>query len=242
MRTSLERSSLLIPTLLAGAQLACIMPGQKPALASDSEVLGTCGGEGLLDDGEDNNNQGAVVEGRGGYWYTYVDDAGSTITPTAGSQGGTFTMSPGGANGSKYAARFHGKLTGGTVVFGAVGLNLVDPKDAYDASKYTGVAFWAKKGPGAIGTLRFKVPDANTDEEGGRCKECFNDFGATIELTEGWKRYVVPFKRMKQEEGWGAPRPRSIDRKSVYGLQWQVSQPGASFDVWIDDVELLGCQ
>ena len=27
----------------------------------------------------------------------------------------------------------------------------------------------------------------------------------------------------------------------LYGLQWQVNKPGASFDIWVDDVEFIGC-
>lgn len=233
----------LLPLVAALALPACIMPGQKPRVGSmGSDSLNVCGPDGLIDDGEDNNNQGAVVEGRGGYWYTYVDDGGSTVDPPAGAAGGTFTMSPGGANGSKFAARVHGTLGGGAIVFGAMGVNLVDPKDVYDASRYQGIAFWAKKGAGSAPKVRFKVPDGNTDEEGGVCKECFNDFGVDLNLTDDWKQYVVPFRSMKQMEGWGSPRPRALDRKKVYGLQWQASTPGATYDIWIDDIAFIGCE
>ena len=52
------------------------MPGQKPVLSSSTEAQSAeCGDDALIDDGEDNNNQTAVREGRGGYWYTYVDES-----------------------------------------------------------------------------------------------------------------------------------------------------------------------
>jgi hypothetical protein len=228
-------------TTVAVSLSGCIMPGQKPALGNASAALGSCGPEGLVDDGEDNNNQGAVVDGRGGYWYTYADDS-TAVVPEAGERNGTFTMSPGGANSSRFAANAHGQIGHGSVLFGGLGVSLLDPKTPYDASQYGGIAFWARKGAGTVGKIRLKVPDVNTDDEGAICKECFNAFGADITITESWQRFVIPFKKMRQEEGWGSPRPRSIAKNKLYGIQWQAAQPGANFDIWIDDVEFVGCE
>jgi endoglucanase len=241
IRQILSLSSAL-PALAALFLPACIMPGQKPAFGSDSIVLDSCN-EGLIDNGEDANNQVLVRDGRNGYWYTYVDEAGSTVVPEAGSRGGTFSMSPGGAHGSKYAANVQGRVAGGSgVVFGAVGMNFVDPKGPYDASHYNGLAFWARKGAGSIGKVRLKVPDVSTDPAGGVCRECFNDFGMDLNLTEAWQRFVFPFKKMKQLPDWGSPRRHGIDKSKLYGIQWQVNTPGAAMDVWIDDVEFVGCE
>ena len=40
-----------------------------------------CGAEGMVDDVKDGNNQNLPVDNRGGYWYTFVDKVGSTVTP-----------------------------------------------------------------------------------------------------------------------------------------------------------------
>src|SRR6478672_1889202 len=88
---------------------------------------------GLISDGENNSNQTAAIQGRGGYWYTFMDDSGSTIVPEAGKNGGTFAMSPGGAGGSQFAAHMSGKVAGGGTVYAGMGLNFVDPKGTYDA-------------------------------------------------------------------------------------------------------------
>lgn len=235
-------SAMALALTTIGVSLSgCVMPGQKPALGNAGADFGSCGPEAVIDDGEDNNNQGSVVDGRGGYWYTYADD-NTTIVPEAGAKGGTFTMSRGGANNSRFAANAHGQIGQGGVVYGALGLNLLDPKNPYDGSKYTGIAFWARKGAGTAGKVRVKVPDVNTDDEGGVCKECFNTFGNDITVTESWQRFVLPFKKMRQEEGWGSPRPRYVAKDKLYGIQWQISQPGANFDLWIDDVEFVGCE
>ena len=74
--------------------------------------------ESLIDDGEDGNNQNLPHGNRGGYWYTFKDKLGTTVEPAAGEEGGTFVMSDGGHN-SQFAARFHGKIGNGAILFSA---------------------------------------------------------------------------------------------------------------------------
>lgn len=199
-----------------------------------------CGPDGVLDDGEDGNNQNLPVGDRGGYWYTFRDKKGTTIDPTAGEDGGTFAMSEGGHN-SQFAARFHGKIGTGAPLFGGMGMNFVDPKAPYDASKYAGIMFWARRGETSTPKVRLKVPDANTDPDGGVCTECFNDFGADLSLTPDWKLYIFPWKSMKQMPGWGNPRKPHITQAKIYGIQFQVNIPSANYDIYIDDLKFI-CQ
>jgi len=196
---------------------------------------------GLIADGENNSNQIADIQGRGGYWYTFVDDAGSTVVPEAGKNGGTFQMAPGGANGTKFAAHMSGTVGGGNAVYVGMGLNFVDPKGSYDASRYKGITFWAKKGPGSVAKVKLKVPDAATEPDGKLCTECFNDFGMDITLTDEWTQYTVPFAAMKQEKNWGSPHPAGIDASKLYGVQFQFKDPGSKFDMWLDELEFTGC-
>jgi endoglucanase len=236
---------------LAIAITIAAMPACYPVPAGGGAVAAVSGGEsgglskcadGLVDDGEDGDHKVADKGGRGGYWYTYVDKAGSTVTPTAGEAGGTFAMSDGGAGGSKKAARMSGAIGKGNVVFAGMGFGFTDPKGAYDLSRFKAIRFKAKIGEGSTPLVRVKVPDGNTDPDGKACKECFNDFGAELTLTGAWETYTLPFAGLRQQAGWGSPRPASIDASHVYGLQWQASTPGAKFDVWVDDVELVGCE
>jgi endoglucanase len=196
--------------------------------------------EGLIADGENNSNQIADIKNRGGYWYTFSDDLGTSVVPETGKNGGTFQMSPGGANGTKFAAHMSGTVGGSGNVHAGMGLNFVDPKGQYNASKYKGVSFWAKKGPGT-GAVRLKVPDVATEPDGKVCKECFNDFGMDLTLTDQWTQYTIPFTSMKQLKGWGSPHTDGVDPATLYGLQWQVNEPGAQFDIWIDEIEFTGC-
>lgn len=237
-----------ISTLVMGS-LATIGCGKvnptNPDLARSEEGTACAGPDGLIDDGEDGNNQSFVGGGRGGYWYTFCDDQGTEVWPTAGAQGGTFEMSPGGADSTGMAARYKGTVAAGgpgVNVFSGMGVNFLDPKDPYDASKYQGVSFWAKKGPGSTGKVRLKVPDVYTDPDGGHCTECFNDLGMDLTLTEEWQLFTVPFYGLKQEKYWGKPKRSEIDSSGIYGLQFQVKEPGAVYDIWVDQIRFTGCK
>jgi endoglucanase len=206
-------------------------PASKAASASSCESLA------LIEDGEDADDRTLVRAGRGGYFYTYTDEEGSTIRP----KDDKFGMSQGGANGSRYALRVKGSLAKSAQAFAGVGLNFVDPKSPYDVSLYQGLAFFAKRGsPEAASSVRMKLPDPNTDPEAGVCSECYNDFGVDFQISDEWTRYVIDFKDLSQQAGWGNPRPESIAPR-VFGIQWQVSTSGAHYDLWIDDITFLGC-
>lgn len=208
--------------------------------ATTAAVAGKdCPADYTIDDCEDGTNQVKVQKGRNGYWYTFIDKQGSTISPPAGH---TFIMSKGGLNGSMYAAQFLGKMSStGDPLYSGAGFNFTDPKGQYDASAYTGVSFYAKAGSSSVKAVRLKVPDVSTDPDGKVCTECFNDFGADLTLTDQWKQFVIPFSDMAQMEGWGAPHPKGIDKSKIYSMQWQVNSPGAEYDVWVDNIAFLGC-
>lgn len=229
-----RRAAMLAALAVSG----CIPKAQPGAsLGSENSPEGRpCSGDGVIDDGEDGNNQILPAKGRGGYWYTFVDTSGSTVSPAAGQ----FAMAEGGGS-STYAARMTGKVGTAQVVFAGMGLNFTEPKAPYDASAYKGVSFKAKKGRGAA-KVRLKVPDGDTDPDGKVCSECFNDFGADIELTDTWSTYVFPFASMRQLPGWGSPHPGAIEPEKLYGIQFQVNSPGAAFDIWVDDLRFTGCQ
>ena len=145
-------------------------------------------------------------------------------------------MSEGG-HASGRAARFHGKIGTGAVVYAGLGVNFVDPKGQYDATKYTGVTFWARRAEGSTGKVRLKVPDVNTDKwRPGVCTESLRRLRRRLRLHPEWKQYVVPFKSMHQLAGWGAPLKPHVAADKVYGLQWQVQVPSANYDIFIDDV------
>jgi endoglucanase len=228
--------SATAPSVAPGS--AASIGGGASAAAPAAAVGKDCGPTALIDDGEDGNNQNLPNDNRGGYWYTFKDKGTTTVEPAAGEEGGTFAMSEGGHD-SQYAARYHGTIGTGAIVFSGMGVNFIDPKGAYDASKYAGVSFWAKRGADSTGKVRLKVPDSNTDPDGGVCTECFNDFGANMNLTTDWKLYSFPWKSLKQLPDWGAPHKSHITPSKIYGLQFQVNVPRASYDIYVDDVKFF---
>lgn len=190
----------------------------------------SCGPEGLIEDANDGDSRVLVRNGRGGYWYTFLDPEGSTIDPSS-----PFKMAAPGHGGSPYAAHMRGvTASSGPSIYAGMAFALTDPRLAYDASRYVGVTFWAK-GPAHV---RFEIPDAYTAPEGGNCKDCYNDFGIELAFTSEWQRYTLPFAWLSQRQGWGDPRPE-IASNALYALEWQFGTPGRSFDVWIDDVEFV---
>lgn len=223
--------------LAAAVAVAGCAQFQPPA---DGEVRGgagdPCQANAAIEDGEDGDNRILVRGGRGGYLYTYADDDGSTVAPR-----GEFTIAAGGADGSDGALRMHGTLADADGAYAGLGLSLTEPKAPYDASRYTGISFSARRAPGSAAAVRLKLPDVNTDPEGGVCTECFNDFGIDFQVAEQWTRYVVAFADLAQGAGWGQPRVPALDASRLYSVQWQVATRGASFDIWIDDVAFVGC-
>jgi hypothetical protein len=182
----------------------------------------------VLDDLEDGDNRGAPDDARGGYWYSFKDSNGTTLSPE-----GAFKPADGGAKSSKHAARINGKTGASGVVYAGMGFNLADPMAPYDLSKVTGICFDAK-GPGAA---RVKLPDVNTAPEGHVCKTCYNDFGADFQLTPDWKEHCFKLSDLKQQSGWGEPHP-ALSRDKVFSIQWQVSATGADYDLSVDNVRL----
>ena len=175
-----------------------------------------------------------MLEGRNGPDYTYADTTGSTITPASGS---TFVPATPGNGSSTHAAHFNGKLSTAATVWAGFGMDFLAPKGLYNASKYAGISFYAKLGSStASSAVRVKVPDRNTDPTGGVCTSCSNDFGVDLTLTTTWTKYTILFSSMTQQAGWGAPRPAKIDPTGVVAVQFQVTAPGATYDIWVDDV------
>jgi endoglucanase len=230
------------PAASSSAAAADATPTSTAPVASPRLCAGSvsAAADGLVDDFEDGNNRSAEVAGRGGWWYTAADNAGSSISPQ-----GNFTPSDGGAGGSKKAAHVSGKTAAEQAAWGAVfGVGLVQDNGLYDASKYAGVSFWAKASDKSGKTLRFKISDVSTHPAGNRCKEasggCWNHFGTEVSVTTEWKEYTIRFADLRQEEGWG-DHPPSLSVNQLISFDWSLPR-GQEFDVWVDEIKLIECK
>jgi hypothetical protein len=209
---------------------------------SDAYPVKTCPGEvigagevGLLDDFEDGDTQVAKREGRGGYWWRSNDPDGSKFEnddakpQEAGCSGSTLCLHQWGKTSSKSGAW--------GVNFGAN----FSVEGTADLSNYVGISFRAKSRTGVGHSVRFKVSDINTHPNLGVCKTCWNHWGKDITLTNEWREYRVLFAGLQQAPYWGDPRPSSIDPSRIYSIDFSVDA-GQTFDIWVDDLELLKCK
>jgi hypothetical protein len=215
----------------------------------------------LIDDMETGKNRGALYVpgncgstsfyGHNGFWYTYHDSLGGTIWPASSEV--NFMSSPG-AGGSNYACRLTGtnSITGGDIYAG-VGINLTDPKSFYDLTLgglYSGIKFDAMVGTAAT-VVRFKIPDSDTDPDGGICPGistcssanasntngcCFDDYGMDMTLTGAWTNYRLSFSSLTQS-GFGYA-PGTFKPQQASALQWQFQEAGLDYDLWLDNVYL----
>jgi hypothetical protein len=111
----------------------------------------------------------------------------------------------------------------------------LNPRRCYDASAYAGVAFWAR-GRASL-RIGVKMTQIVGEEFGGSCTQgCYDSHGVTYPLTREWKHYEVRWKDLAQR-GFGAAVP--FDPRSLYSLEFAVSENQPPFDFWIDDVAFL---
>ena len=207
-----------------------------PPTDTPTETATSDSGPGLIDDFADCDN-GSYW---GGYWYTYSDiaDGGDSVVwpqsadidPLA-----TFEPSSPGVDGAgDCAARLTGVVTT-TFTYGyiAMGLGVLDPNGPWDASSCTGVRFYTK-GDGKQYSIKLKA-DASVDTG-------YNDFKYTFLTDVAWNYLELEFTLFTQEAGWGTVVPLNDVLMNLTDIQFQtVSQPHASIDLWIDDLEFYGC-
>jgi hypothetical protein len=131
-----------------------------------------------------------------------------------------------------------------------MGLSLYDPANIafYDLTmggKYSGIVFEGKAGTAAT-VIRFKIPDVDTDPNGGVCNtgtnsKCYDDFGAAVTLTSGWATYQYSFSSLTAVGfGYPAKDDPTIPFKPAQtsAIQWQTEEGGVDYDFWIDNVTL----
>lgn len=181
----------------------------------------------LISDFETNTDALVNVDGRNGAW----------VLGTDGSSG-TLTAQPSGncAADGKFAGHFaaNGFASWGnnwTAVFiGTPGNASAAP---FDASKYSGISFWAAFGGGNGESFDVPVGVTTMDNawNGHICTKCMDYYRTKVPLTHDWQRFVVSFASMAQA-GWGTPQVPMRKDQMVGFIIW----PLQHFDIWIDDV------
>jgi hypothetical protein len=200
---------------------------------SGSTCVGLASNEELIDDLNDGNRFIPAVNGRVGAW-TDSDDGtpGGTMVPDPAN---AFTPTDTGDVCRKYAAYVKG--TGFTSSGASFWFGLGSP---YNASKYTGISFWAKIDSGSTAVIRVAFPDKDTFPDGGICSTsgvgptgCWDHYMSRITLTNDWRKHTVYFSELSQDS-WGLLATQ-FDPTSLYEVLFQISV-NATFGIWIDDV------
>jgi endoglucanase len=229
---------------VAAATVSCLTPVPMPAYPASEvcpaapSVPGDALPAALIDDAEDGDAKVVQHDGRSGIVSSVIDPDSALVVGPTGSPRRPLPIL-GGANGSRCAWNLRGTLSNRPIAFAALGINMTNPKAFYDASRFAGISFYARRSAGTSARVRVSVSDWNTDSDGGVCTKCFNYFGQEIELSETWTRYTLPFESLRQLPGWGVPRPRQIDPSRIFQMMFGVLDRGAPFDVWLDDVAFM---
>jgi hypothetical protein len=201
------------------------------SVTTDGNICqGLASNEELIDDLNDGDRFIPLVNGRVGAWTDYHDASPSGKMFPDPSTG--FVPTDTGDVCRKFAAYVAGTgyvLTGAGFWFG-----LGSP---YDASKYTGISFWAKIDAGTSPGIRVAFPDKDTQPDGNICPPgtCYNHYGYLINpLTTTWTKYTVSFSKLTQGQGWGH-LGTAFDPATIYQVAFEIPV-NATFGIWIDDV------
>lgn len=214
--------------------------GSSPGVGGTAGTggTGTVTGD-LLDGFEDEDLTLEQVDGRGGVWYLVGDGTTGTVGPTP------LVCAPNsGAPEELGGYAMHITATGFTGSGSLLGADLRNKKLVYNASKFTGIRFWAKVGAGKNTKHRVQLSDSTTDSAGNKCvpgsevamEKCDDHFGMNMTFTTTWTQYTITFAAMTQSD-WGKPAP-AINKAALYGIQ-VTAKPKLNVDLWLDQIEFF---
>jgi len=207
--------------------------GGSVATGGSGGCQGLASNEELIDDLNDGDRLIPKLNGRVGAWADSGDGTpGGSMYPDPTAP---FVPTDTGDPCRKYAAYVKG--TGFSDSGARLWVGLGAP---YDASRYTGISFWARTDVGTSPALRVAFPDKDTQPEGGICQtnvtgptQCYDHYGFRLNLTSTWTKYTITFKELSQD-GWGL-QGSAFDPASLFEIQFQISV-NATFSMWIDDL------
>ncbi|WP_437508096.1 hypothetical protein [Sorangium sp. So ce1099] len=222
--------------------------GAGGAGGGGGEVVAPADAE-LIDDMEDGDGAIAETDGRFGYWYSYNDGTGTQTPPVYSEEMPVLfvpeTLTPPRGQSTMAMHTFGSGFTewGAGIGFALSGEDM--QVNAYDASAYAGLVFWARLGdPGAEATMKVNVSDRVSEPAGGICDEsavsgeanrCFDHWFYTAHLGTEWAQIEIPFEELTRE-GWGAePTAPAVDVAGLYVIEFRFAQD-EDFDVYVDDI------
>jgi hypothetical protein len=195
----------------------------------------------LIDDMEQTADAGTSrlprVNGRTGNWFTYQDPGGGGQQQPGNGRFTFYEIVPARGD-SHWSARTYGSEPAQS--WGAqLAATLMNPAAPYDASKYTGIHFFAQAIPGKTTAVSVSFRESRTapPSAGGTCTNnaiCYNDFAKDITLGTSWQEVRVLFAdATSQTASLGA-----LDASHLITILFSVAG-GTTYDFWIDDLAFI---
>jgi hypothetical protein len=194
-------------------------------------VTSVAGNTPLIDNLEDGDAAIMPVDSRVGFWLTKND---STPTAQQNPPIGAFAPTTLSAHGGNYSARTWGSGFASWALLRAQ-LQISEAGECqYDASRYTGISFWARSGSNFGTPIGVSVATSATvaTDKGGSCQlDCFDYHFFTIVPTTSWMHYQAPWTALKQK-GWGTPA--GFNSTKIMYVEFAFTD--TAFDFYVDDL------
>ena len=237
-----------------GGSAGTATAGSAGTSAAGTSAAGTAGTGGepnsgpteSIDDMEDGDAEIELAGPRNGYWYV-----GGDLTPDATTDplSTKFLMTKLAAGErSTYAARL--KAVGYKDWGSVMGFNFIElltKVKPYDGSAYCGIGFYGKAA--AATTVRFRVPDIDTHQNGGVCVDggtngtaCYDHFGASLSFSAAWKPFSIKFTDLAQVGTGYHPADGKLKTDKLFAVEWALPGTGNTYEIWIDDVHFIKCE
>lgn len=193
----------------------------------------------MLSDLEDSTRN--INPPRLGHWFGTPDNGATDVLPS-----GAFVPSPGGANGTSYAAILSGK--GGDLATLGIQFDCCPGASlcSYDASAHRGVTFWYKSPRsmrvsfGTLPTTHVNDGGTCTDAEGGLC---WDRHQTVLAASAEWKQRTISFGDLEQsfnDTPFESAKLTAIffEITGTYNPDTQSVEPLGTWSIAIDELEL----
>jgi hypothetical protein len=204
--------------------------GEAGALSGGRCAAVPASADARIDNFEDGDDLPIVEPGRLGAWHLPVLEGNEMLT---------FTVEAGGANGSDFAA--HVTISGVSEITGVAASLRFDASGVacpYDASGYSGLAFYAKGADNLI--VQLQTTDVFSTEFGGTCdasvEQCWDKHRKLVPLTAEWEYHEATWDLFSQA-GWGVVAPFAADH--LLGVEFVVAPSAEPVEIWIDEIRFL---
>ena len=211
------------------------------------EEVSHCATMNMIDDMETASGRVCPTDARNGVWYVFHDDdtEGEQFPPITepGIPAQTSAI-PEGRDGSLIGMHTYGE---GFDDWGAgIGLDLSyndGEYGTYDASAYTGVAFWARSDLSTEIEFRVSTPETTLIEWGGSLydyDECWwQPHSKTISLSTEWALYEVFFEQLRTDCWASFYSDQLTNIQFLFSTEYWNGSDDENFDFWIDDVSFF---